>query len=156
MSGNGYVRFEPFSYRNDPKVPRFPDDHSVFMFDGHCVLCSRSIDIILRYDRMKRFRLLPAQSALAHALYIHYGLDPEHLQTNVLLIAGRALFKSEGSIRLAMGLGFPWRLAVVFRLLPRRLADAFYEWVAKNRCRSMGCCSTCYLPRAVDRDRFIA
>jgi predicted DCC family thiol-disulfide oxidoreductase YuxK len=67
-----------------------------------------------------------------------------------------ALIKAEGSIRLAMGLGLPWSLAGILRVLPRRLADTLYDWVARNRFRIFGRRETCYLPRAVDQDRFIA
>jgi predicted DCC family thiol-disulfide oxidoreductase YuxK len=150
------ARSAPYSYRADPRVPAFPDDRPVFIFDGHCALCSRWVDLILRRDRARRYRLLPAQSALGRALYGHYGMDPVDYETNVVLVDGVALFKSEGSIRLAMDLGFPWSLAGVLRLLPRRLADRLYEWVARNRFRWFGRRDTCYLPGAVDRERFIA
>ena len=146
----------PYSYRSAPRVPSFPDDRPIFIFDAHCVLCSRWVELVLRYDRAGRYRLLSAQSALGHALYVHYGLDPENYETNILLIEGVALIKSEGSIRLAVGLGLPWSLAGILRVLPRRLADVLYEWVARNRFRIFGRRETCYLPRAVDRERFIA
>jgi predicted DCC family thiol-disulfide oxidoreductase YuxK len=145
-----------YSYRNDPSVPAFPDDRPIFIFDAHCVLCSRWVEFILRFDRAHRYRLLRAQSELGRALYIHYGLDPEDYETNILLIDGKALIKSEGSIRLAMGLGFPWSITGILRILPRRYADALYESLARNRFRIFGRRHSCYLPRAMDRDRFIA
>ena len=66
----------PYAYRDDPAVPDFPDDKPVIVFDGHCVLCSRWARFVLKHDRRAVFRLLPAQSPLGHALYIHLGLDP--------------------------------------------------------------------------------
>jgi predicted DCC family thiol-disulfide oxidoreductase YuxK len=145
-----------YSYRNDPSVPAFPDDRPIFIFDAHCVLCSRWVELVLRFDRAHLYRLLPAQSALGRALYVHYGLDPEDYETNILIIDGKPLFKSEGSIRLAMGLGFPWSMAGSLRILPRRFADALYECLARNRFWLFGRRQNCYLPRAMDRDRFIA
>jgi predicted DCC family thiol-disulfide oxidoreductase YuxK len=150
------TRLSPYSYRGDPKVPPFPDDRPIFIFDANCVLCSRWVDLVLRYDRVGRYRLLSAQSMLGRALYVHYGLDPENYQTNILIIDGVALIKAEGSIRLAMGLVFPWSLVGILRVLPRRLADTLYDWVARNRFRIFGRRESCYLPHAVDRDRFIA
>jgi predicted DCC family thiol-disulfide oxidoreductase YuxK len=82
-------------------------------------------------------------------------LDPENYETNILLVDGRALIKAEGSIRLAVGLGFPWSLAGILRILPRRLADRLYDAVARNRFRMFGRRETCYLPRTVEQDRFI-
>ena len=67
---------EPYSYRRDPMVPRFPDDRPIIIFDGYCAMCSGWARFVLRHDPHGTFRLVPAQSALGRALYIHYGLDP--------------------------------------------------------------------------------
>ena len=101
-------------------------------------------------------RLDAREKTLGRALYVHYGLDPENYETNILLVDGVALIKAEGSIRLAVGLGLPWSLAGILRALPRRLADTLYDGVARNRFRIFGRRESCYLPRAVDRERFIA
>lgn len=42
---------------------------------------------MLRPDRAGRYRLLPAQSELGRRLYVHYGLDPEDYETNILIEA---------------------------------------------------------------------
>ena len=146
----------PFSYRGDPAVPAFPDDRPIIVFDGVCVLCSAWVGFVLRHDTRGLFRLLAAQSPLGQALYVHYGLDPVDYETNLLLSGGRLFVKSEGSIRMAEGLGFPWRLAGVLRLIPLRLRDLLYEWVARNRLRWFGMRTTCYLPKPADRARFLA
>ena len=69
---------------------------------------------------------------------------------------GIAWLKSEGSIRMAEGLGFPWRLAAAFRVLPLALRDTLYETVARNRLKWFGKRATCYLPDAKFADRFLA
>jgi predicted DCC family thiol-disulfide oxidoreductase YuxK len=146
---------EPYSYRQDPGVPSFPDDRPVIIFDGHCVLCSRWARFVLRHDRRARYRLLPAQSALGHALYVHYGLDPVRYETNILVEEGRAWFKAEGSIRMFEGLGFPWSLVRVLRLLPRKARDALYDFIARNRLRFFGRRQSCYLGEPGDEGRFL-
>src|ERR1700730_2973718 len=105
---------EPYSYRQDATVPHFPDDRPIIIFDGHCVLCSGWANFVLRHDRAGKYRLLAAQSPLGRALYIHLGLDPDDYQTSILLADGVAWLKSEGSIRMAEGLGFPWSTAAAF------------------------------------------
>ena len=109
----------------------------------------------MRADRTRRFRLMVAQSDVGAALYRHYGLDPVQYETNVLLDAGRAWFKSEGSIRIFEWLGWPWRLASAGRLLPRPVRDGLYDTVARNRLRWFGVREVCYLPDPADADRFI-
>lgn len=146
---------EPFSYRADSAVPRFPDDRPIIIFDGNCVLCSRWAQFVLRWDTTRRFRLLAAQMPLGAALYRHYGLDPVDYETNVLLEDGRAWFKSEGSIRMFERLGFPWNAVIIMRLLPRGVRDRLYDVVARNRFRWFGTRATCFLPDPADADRFL-
>lgn len=147
---------EPYSYRNDPGVPAFSDDKPVIIFDGFCSLCSGWAAFVLRHDERNRFRLLTAQSELGRSLYRHYGLDPEDYETNILIEHGVAWFKSEGSIRMAMGLGWPWRAAAALRILPMRFRDWLYNKVALNRLRLFGKRDTCYLPAPEDADRFLS
>jgi predicted DCC family thiol-disulfide oxidoreductase YuxK len=146
----------PYSYRSDPCVPKFPDDHPIIIFDGVCVLCSGSAQFVLRHDTRQRFRLLTAQSALGHALYVHYGLDPQDYETMILIANGIAYFKSEAGIRIAESLGRPWSLAAAFRILPRRLRDRLYGAIASNRYRFFGRRQHCYLASEADRARFLA
>ncbi len=147
---------EPFSYRSDPAVPSFPDDRPIIIFDGYCALCSGFAQFVLKHDREGVYRLLRAQSDLGRALYVHYGLDPEDYETNILVEDGIAWFKSEGSIRMAEGLGFPWSMAKAFRILPLPIRDRLYEFVARNRLRIFGKRETCYLPDPTYRGRLLA
>lgn len=147
---------EAFGYRRDPAVPVFPDDKPIIIFDGYCALCSGWAEFVLRHDHKRIHRLVSAQSALGRALYVHYGLDPQDYETNILIVDGIAWFKSEGSIRMAEGLGFPWSLARCFRVLPLPWRDRLYEMVARNRLRWFGKREVCYRPDPRDADRFLA
>jgi predicted DCC family thiol-disulfide oxidoreductase YuxK len=144
-----------FSYRQDSTVPDFPDARPIIIFDGHCVLCSGWANFVLRHDHLGKYRLLAAQSRLGRALYLHWGLDPVNYQTNVLLADGIAWLKSEGSIRMLAGLGFPWCVAAGCRVLPLKIRDRLYELVARNRFRLFGRRKTCYVPTSEFRDRFL-
>ncbi len=146
---------EPYSYRSDPAVPPFPDDRSIFIFDGRCVLCSAAAHFVLRHDKRRRFRLLAAQTPLGAAIYTHYGLDSTNYRTNIVLEDGRALLKSESSIRIFERLGFPWSLAAVARVLPRTLRDRLYDVIARNRLNWFGVRETCLVSTPDDADRFL-
>ncbi|MBB4576263.1 MULTISPECIES: thiol-disulfide oxidoreductase DCC family protein [Rhizobium] len=143
-----------YSYRNDPAVPAFADDQPLIVFDGECVFCSGWVKFALKHDSKRRYRFLAAQTPLGAALYRHYGLNERDYETNILIENGRGYFKSDGTIRMVAGLGFPWSLVKVFRLLPRRLADALYEFIARNRLKIAGR-QSCMVPTAEQRSRFI-
>ena len=145
-----------YSYRSDPAVPEFPDDKPIIIFDGYCALCTGWAAFVLRHDKQRRHRLLTAQSELGRSLYIHYGLDPEDYETNILIDEGTAWFKAEGSIRMAVGLGWPWRAAALFRVFPTRFSDWSYDAVARNRLRWFGKRDACYMPAPADADRFLS
>ncbi len=147
---------EAYSYRRDPAVPRFPDDRPIVIFDGHCALCSGWARFVLRHDRSGIYRLLPAQTPLGRALYVHYGLNPEDYETNILLADGVAWFKSEGSIRMAEALGPPWSLVRWCRVLPLRVRDRLYQSVARNRLRLFGRRAACYRAEPGQEHRFLA
>ncbi|MCV9964114.1 DCC1-like thiol-disulfide oxidoreductase family protein [Pararhizobium sp. BT-229] len=146
----------PFSYRTDPAVPSFLEDKPIIVFDGECVFCSGWVTFALRTDRRRRYRFLTAQSELGAALYRHYGLDDRDYETNILVEDGVAHFRSRGSIRMIAGLGFPWTLVRALSIIPAPLADRLYEFVARNRFRIAGRKSSCYVPSAEDRARFLS
>jgi len=146
---------EAYSYRADASVPSFPDDRPIIIFDGHCVLCSAFAQFVLRHDRHAHFRLMTAQAPLGQAIYRHFDLDPVNFQTNVLLEDGRAWIKSAAFVRIVSRLGFPWSLAKAFRWIPRRLFDALYDLVARNRLRWFGSRSQCSIADPAHRDRFL-
>ena len=147
--------YEPFGYRSDPSVPAFPDDKPIIVFDGHCALCTGWAAFVLRRDTRRRYRLLTAQSALGRALYVHFGLDPTDYESNILIEDGKPWFKSEGSIRMAAGLGWPWRTAMLLRVLPQQFRDWLYDRVAQRRLRWFGRHEACYAPAPSDADRFL-
>ena len=150
------MEHEPYSYRGDPAVAKFADDRPVIIFDGHCVLCSRSAQFVLRHDGDGVYRLMAAQTPLGRALYVHYGLDPLDYESMILIADGVAWLKSEAVIRIAEGLGLPWSLAGIARVVPRAWRDRLYGVLARNRFRVFGRRDTCFLPDPRDAERFIA
>lgn len=145
----------PYSYRADEAVPDFADDKAVIVFDGHCVLCSHWANFVLRHDGRKHFRLLAAQSPLGEALYAHYGLKSGDYNTNLLIENGLCRVKSDGTLAMFAGLGFPWSLSAVFRIIPPPLRDYLYSIIARNRLSWFGQKDVCYRPPPDAADRFL-
>jgi predicted DCC family thiol-disulfide oxidoreductase YuxK len=145
----------PYSYRADPAVPSFPDDKALVVFDGVCVLCSGFARFILKRDPAFAFRLTTAQSPLGQALFRHYGLGTETLETNLVLIDGRPYGKLDTVAAVAERLGGGWRLLSVLRAIPRPIGDWIYDRVARNRYALFGRTEHCMLPPPEWRNRFI-
>ena len=144
-----------YSYRDDPAVPDFDDDHPLVVFDGDCGFCARDIRFLLRHDRKARYRFTSCQSELGTALLSHFGHRTDDYDTSLLVEAGRAYAKSDGVIRSVAGLGGAWRLVSALLLFPRPLRDALYDVVARNRMRIAGRTNACDVPAPEHRARFL-
>jgi predicted DCC family thiol-disulfide oxidoreductase YuxK len=145
----------PYSYRADPAVPAFPDDKALIVFDGVCVLCSGLARFVLERDRHFAFRLATAQSSLGQAIYRHYGLATQELESNIVIADGRAYAKLDTVAVVCRRLGAPWRALALLGLLPHALGDWLYDRVARSRYRLFGRTEACMIPPPAWRDRFI-
>ena len=145
---------DAYSYRSDPEVPDFDDSQPVVVFDGHCAMCSRWVDFLLKHDR-GRHRFLPAQSELGEALYAHYGFKSGDYDTNILIENGVARTHSDGTLAMFEGLPWPWRVVGALRILPHPLRDWGYDLIARNRLRIWGRRETCRVATPEERARFL-
>jgi predicted DCC family thiol-disulfide oxidoreductase YuxK len=110
-------------------------DGPIILFDAACVLCSANAQFVLTHDRSRRFRLASMQSEIGAAIARRHGMDP-HDPSSMLVIEGRRVRRdSDAVLSIYEGLGLPWRLLVVLRIVPVVLRDPVYRWVARNRYR---------------------
>jgi len=127
----------------------------IIVFDAECLLCSANAQFVLDHDRQGRFLLASMQSEAGSALYRRFGIDPANPDTLIVVEGDSARRDSDGIFAIWAGLGWPWRAATAFRLLPRTLRDPVYRWIARNRYRLFGRRDTCWLPDPAFRDRLL-
>ena len=142
----------PYSYRQDPAVPDFPDDKPLFVFDGYCVLCSKRVRWLMKHGG-DRVRYASAQSPLGEALFRHYGIDPD--KTYLLIAGGVASGESTGYLRLCRLLGGRWKLFLAFAIIPRPIRDWAYRVVARHRYRWFGKVDQCALLTGDEKARML-
>lgn len=114
-------------------LPR--DMPDLIVFDSDCIICSGFARFVARHDKSARFRFVSATSALGRRHYAALGLDPDLMETNIVVIAGRAHLKMASFTAVMGALGWPWRLLTALRILPRPIADWLYDRIARNRYR---------------------
>lgn len=139
----------------DPDPAEAARGGPVIVFDGVCLLCSRSVRFVLRHDRAGRFRFATQQGATGQALLRRHGLDPGDPPSFLLVEDGRGHVDSDAVLRVLSGLGGIWRLGALLRAIPRPLRDAAYRQVARNRLRWFGRAEQCLLPTPETRARFL-
>jgi predicted DCC family thiol-disulfide oxidoreductase YuxK len=128
----------------------------ILVFDGVCVLCSRSVHFVLRHDREKRFRFATTQSPAGIRLMAARGLDASNPASVLLIDGDRAYVESAAMVRVLRSFGGAWfALAAAIWLIPHPLRDAAYRFVAKRRYRWFGQRESCFLPDPAEADRFV-
>jgi predicted DCC family thiol-disulfide oxidoreductase YuxK len=131
----------------------WPDD-DVILYDGVCIFCSRWIRFIVTQDKAKRFRITQIQSAYGARMARALGIDADDPDTNAVVHGGVAYFKSDGALTVLSSLP-GWRWTRVLFVVPKRLRDAVYNLVAKNRYRIFGKYDACFVPDADMRARVL-
>ena len=130
-------------------------DHVLVLFDGVCNLCNGFVQFVIRRDRPEKFRFASLQSPFAHQQLIQFGLDPELLHSVIVIEKGRIYQRSDAALRVARHLRGWWPVLTIFRIIPLRLRDAIYNWVASSRYRWFGRSDACMVPDPSLKSRFM-
>ncbi|MEL6593517.1 MAG: thiol-disulfide oxidoreductase DCC family protein [Bacteroidota bacterium] len=128
---------------------------SVVIFDGHCNLCNRSVNLIIRNDPHDSFLFTANQHEEGRAILKSHGKDPDTVSTLYLLENNQLYERSTASLKIAAKMGFPFSLTVIGWILPKFMRDAVYGLIARNRYRLMGRKDTCRMPSPAERAKFI-
>jgi predicted DCC family thiol-disulfide oxidoreductase YuxK len=130
------------------------------LYDGVCGLCSSLFQFLLTHDRRAVFAFASLQSAIGRAVVERLGGDPPEL-TSFYVLANyrtrhsRIFARSQAALFVAGQLGWPWKAAVMARILPTALLDRAYNVIARYRYRVFGRFDQCPAPRPEFRNRFI-
>ena len=127
----------------------------IVFFDGECNLCNNVVDFILRYDRKHRIRFASLQSPRAQAFFAGSDINPQSSGTLVFVRDGQLLVQSEAVLEICRELRAPWRWLRFFSVLPRRLRDALYRFIAARRYKWFGQRASCRQPSPAEKDRFL-
>lgn len=123
-----------------------PSRDHLLLFDGICHLCDASVRFIVKRDPAGKIKFAPIQSPLGSQLYAQHDLDPT-APSAMLFITPRGAFKaSDAALEIGRTLGGPWKLALLFKILPRALRDASYYFIARHRYRWFGKDESCMMP----------
>jgi predicted DCC family thiol-disulfide oxidoreductase YuxK len=127
-------------------------NRTVVFFDGVCHLCNGFVDWAVARDQNKQLLFAPLQgSTAASSLNLK---QREKLESVLVLDRGEVFEKSDAVLRVLSRLP-RWKWTAVFRLFPRALRDAAYDFVARNRYRWFGKKETCRLPTPEERQSIL-
>ena len=114
----------------------------VILFDGICNLCNGTVDFLIKRDRNKQFRFVALQSVTGKILIQKFNIPPA--TESVIAIKQKLIyFESDAAIEIARLLPFPWKLAILIKIIPKKLRDYIYRIIAKNRYKWFGKTESC-------------
>lgn len=127
----------------------------ILLFDGVCNLCNGFVQWVLKHDRKGIFKFAALQSETGQTLLRQFGFSSKDFDT-VLLVDGDKVFtRSDAALEIAWRIGGFWSLFAIFKIIPRFIRDAVYDWVARHRYRWFGKKEECMLPRPEWKDKFL-
>lgn len=124
---------------------KIPEGKILVQFDGMCILCSRTIQWILKADRQKKF--------LFQALPNSGVSEPAE---SVIVWDGEKNFTHfEAILKIANELGGIYKMAAILKIIPTGWRHTAYLWVSRNRYRWFGVRPSCFLPTAEQQQQFL-
>lgn len=133
------------NYRND----------KIVFFDGACVLCNRSVDFILKWDRKKRVKFASLQSMFAEEFFHKVKYDISIFDSLVFYDEGEIYIKSDAVLKISAHLGFPVSMLAALRIIPRPVRDYIYDHIAKKRFIWFSKRDTCRIPEIETAGRIL-
>jgi predicted DCC family thiol-disulfide oxidoreductase YuxK len=136
-------------------MPRRIVEPSLVLFDGHCNLCTGSVNWVIDHDPAGRFVFASLQSDVGRATLARFGMDPGRTDSVVLVEGDRAYSRSAAALRIARRLAPPWPLLAFLAVIPTPVRDWVYDWIASHRYRWFGRSETCRMPTRELQARFV-
>lgn len=130
-------------------------NQSIILFDGVCNLCNFFVNFIIDRDPYKEFKFASLQSHLASELLKNTALNEKYLESIVLIKNGNVFLKSRAALEVLRKLGYPWKLAYAFVIIPPVISDFVYDIIAKNRYSWFGRRDVCRIPTPDILERFL-
>jgi predicted DCC family thiol-disulfide oxidoreductase YuxK len=142
------------------QVGSVPEGAHLVLYDGVCGLCGRLLQFLLKRDHRAVFTFASLQSKTGRTTVAQYGGNPDELSSfyvvaNYRTVHARLFTRSRAALFVAGELGWPWKAAVVFRVVPAAILDRVYDLIARTRYRVFGRFDQCLIPRPEFRSRFI-
>lgn len=127
----------------------------IVFFDGVCNLCNATVRFILRQDPKKKLMFASLQSASAKKLLKDHDKENMHPDSFLFLEEQKLYDQSTAVLRMMKYLSFPWPMFRIFLIIPLKIRDKLYRFIARRRYKWFGKRESCSVPASDISDRFI-
>lgn len=118
----------------------------IVLFDGICNLCNGAVQLIMKLDKNDSFRFASLQSEKAIPYLKNCNINSESLTSIVVVDDKKCFSESDAVLRITYKLGRVYKLLIILKIIPKRLRDSIYKFIARNRYSWFGKKDSCPLP----------
>lgn len=129
------------------------EQQRIVLYDGECGFCNRSVSFVLKHEKANDIHFSPLQSDFTKKLFESNNWSLPDLNTVYFIEGEKRHERSTAALQILKYMKAPVSWLRVFRIVPRPLRDAVYNFVAKRRQRLAK--GYCVLPNPEQRKRFI-
>lgn len=115
--------------------------NNVVFFDGNCGLCHFVVKFLLKIDKKNILKYAPLQGETSKKII--QNLNFEELNTVMFFRENRVYEKSDAILEILKTIGGVWRLALIFKIIPRALRNIVYMYISRNRIKCFGRKDSC-------------
>lgn len=129
-------------------------DKKIILFDGICTFCNWNVQFIIRHDPQEHFQFASLQSDIGQELLHRYAI-PKSEDSLILIEQNTHYTQSTAALKIARRLNRLLPLLYIFIIIPRAFRNVIYQYIANNRYKWFGIQTSCMIPTAKEKKRFL-
>ena len=112
---------------------------NTILFDSKCNLCSKTVKRVMKLDKNKLFTFISNKSEYGKNIISKNNLNSITTETIVLFTTeNKFLIKSDAAISIAVKLNPLFLIFNILLIVPKKIRDRVYDYIAKNRYKWFG------------------
>ena len=112
---------------------------NTILFDSKCNLCSKTVKRVMKLDKNKLFKFISNKSEYGKNIISKNNLNSITTETIVLFTTeNKFLIKSDAAISIAVKLNPLFLIFNILFIVPKKIRDRVYDYIAKNRYKWFG------------------
>lgn len=131
------------------------NNKTILLFDGYCNLCQSSVQFVLKHEKKPEIYFTSIQSEIGIKILNQHGINPNEVDSLVLIEKNKAYVKSSAALRTLPYLKGLYPLGFGLIIIPKFIRNMVYDFIAKNRYKWYDKTETCMVPEKDLVKRFL-
>jgi len=134
----------------------YAPNKKIILFDGVCNLCNNTVLTIIKHDKKNTFLFSSLQSEAGKKITQQLGIDTQKTDSIILFEPTDSYtIKADAALKIMISFGGLWNLVKIAWLLPKKLRNIVYDFIAKNRYKWFGKKDSCMIPTPELNSKFL-